>query len=93
MILKLGMEHYVLKLYKVYINDDPELTLTHFKTMSDFSKLFCTYSRPSYQVSVYTTIRPLVVVYEQQSRVTLSRLIFVTLFLYDNITLISCHIK
>ena len=26
MILKYGMEHYVLKLYKVYINDDPELT-------------------------------------------------------------------
>ena len=28
-IMKLGMEHYVLKLYKVYINDDP------FKTMSN----------------------------------------------------------
>ena len=28
MIMKLGMEHNVLKLYKVYINDDPELTLT-----------------------------------------------------------------
>ena len=27
------MEQYVLKLYKVYINDDPELTLTHIKTM------------------------------------------------------------
>ena len=34
MILKLGMEHYVLKLYKVYINDDLELTLTYFMTMS-----------------------------------------------------------
>ena len=33
------MEQYVLKLYKVYINDDPELTLTHFKTMSNFAKL------------------------------------------------------
>ena len=32
------MEQYVLKLYKVYINDDPELTLTHFKTMSNFAK-------------------------------------------------------
>ena len=39
--MKLGMEHYVLKLYKVYIciNDDPELTLTHFMTISNFAKL------------------------------------------------------
>ena len=31
----------VLKLYKVYINinNDPELTLTHFKTMSYLAKL------------------------------------------------------
>ena len=28
-----------IKLCKVYINDDPELTLTHFKTMSNFAKL------------------------------------------------------
>ena len=28
MIMKLGVEQYVLKLYKVYINEDPELTLT-----------------------------------------------------------------
>ena len=39
MILKLGMEHYVLKLYKVYINDDPELTLTYFMTMSKLAKI------------------------------------------------------
>ena len=39
MIMKLGMEQYVLKLYKVYINDDPELTMTYFKTMSNFAKL------------------------------------------------------
>ena len=25
--VRLGMEHYVLKLYKVYINDDSELTM------------------------------------------------------------------
>ena len=36
---ELCMEQYVLKLYKVYINDDPELTLTHFKTMSNLAKL------------------------------------------------------
>ena len=39
MIMKLGMEQYALKLYKVYINDDPELTLTHFNTMSNLAKL------------------------------------------------------
>ena len=39
MILKLGMEHYELKLYKVYINDDTELTLTYFKTLSSLSKI------------------------------------------------------
>ena len=33
MIIKLGMEHYKLKLYLVYIIDDPELTLTYFTTM------------------------------------------------------------
>ena len=35
MIMNLSMQHYVLKLYKVYINDDPELTLAHFQTMSN----------------------------------------------------------
>ena len=35
MILKLGMEHWELKLYKVYINDDPGLTLTYFTARSN----------------------------------------------------------
>ena len=35
MILKLGMQHQVLKLYKVYINGDPGLTLTYFTAMSN----------------------------------------------------------
>ena len=39
MIMKLVMEQYVLKLYKDYINDDPRLTLTHFKTITNFAKL------------------------------------------------------
>ena len=41
MIMKLSTEQYVLKLYKVYTNDDPELTMTYFKTMllSIFTKL------------------------------------------------------
>ena len=34
-----GMEHYVPKLYKVYINDDSELTLTYFTAMSNFAEL------------------------------------------------------
>ena len=39
MIMKLCMEQYVLKLYKAYINDDLKLTMTHFKTMSNWVKL------------------------------------------------------
>ena len=47
MILILGKEHYVLKLYKVMyssstssINDYPELTLTYFTTMSKLVKIY-----------------------------------------------------
>ena len=32
MILKLGMQHCGLKLYKVYINGDPWLTLSYFRS-------------------------------------------------------------
>ena len=39
MIMILGMEHYVLKLYKVYINNDPEFTLTFFYDNVKFAKL------------------------------------------------------
>ena len=39
MITKLCMEQYVLKLYKVYINDDPEIPLANFKKMSNLLKL------------------------------------------------------
>ena len=38
-ILKLDMDRYVLNVDKVYINDDPELTLTYFTTMSNLTKL------------------------------------------------------
>ena len=31
---KLGMKHQWLKYYNVYINHDPEMTLTYFKTWS-----------------------------------------------------------
>ena len=37
--MKLGMKQYVHKLYKVNINDDPELTLTFFKKMLNLAKL------------------------------------------------------
>ena len=36
MVLKLGMYHWGLKLYKVYINDDPWLTLIYFTTRSNW---------------------------------------------------------
>ena len=39
MVMKLSMWHYVLKLYKVYINDETKLTLTYFTTMSNLAKL------------------------------------------------------
>ena len=35
MILKLGMQHFVLKYYQVYSNDDPGLTLTYFMARSN----------------------------------------------------------
>ena len=56
LIMKLGMEDYVLKLYKVNIDDDPELTMTYFTTMSTLANL----SRPRYQVSVKRNVGPLV---------------------------------
>ena len=34
MILKLGMKHQAMELYKVYINHDPWMTLTYFKARS-----------------------------------------------------------
>ena len=38
MILKLGMQHLGLKLYKVNINDDPGLTLIYFTARSNWVK-------------------------------------------------------
>ena len=34
MILKLGMKHQAMELYKVYINRDPCMTLTYFTARS-----------------------------------------------------------
>ena len=39
MSMTLGMEYYELKLYTVYINDDPEVTFTYFTAMSNLAKL------------------------------------------------------
>ena len=58
--MKFGMDHYILKFYKVYINDDPELSLTNFKTMS--KTCCCTYNRPRYQMTFHRTICPLVII-------------------------------
>ena len=41
------MKHYVLKLFRVYINDDPELTLTYFTTMSNLAKIVCFFPKIS----------------------------------------------
>ena len=37
MILKLGMQHWGLEFYKVYINDDPGMTLTYFTARSNLA--------------------------------------------------------
>ena len=34
-----GMEYYELKLYTVYINDDPEVTFAYFTAMSNLAKI------------------------------------------------------
>ena len=44
MILELGKQHVRLKLYKVYINDDPALTLTDFMARSNLVALVCFYN-------------------------------------------------
>ena len=41
MILKLGIYHLGLKLYRVYIKDDPGFTLTYFTARSNW--VTCTY--------------------------------------------------
>ena len=63
MITKLSMEHYKLKFYLVYINDDPELTLTYLTTLSILGEIVFVHSRPRSQVSVYRTVGLLVCYY------------------------------
>ena len=66
MIMKLGMKHYELKPYKVYINDDQvdlDLFYSNFKCCEI---CFCTHSRLRYQVSVYRAIGPLVCLCKKQ---------------------------
>ena len=41
MILKLAMQHRGLKFYKIYMNDDPGLTLTYFTARSNW--VTCTF--------------------------------------------------
>ena len=40
MILKLGMKHLGMELYKVYINRDPGMTLTYFTARSNVAYAF-----------------------------------------------------
>ena len=58
--MKLGIEHYDLKLYTNYKNNDPELTLTCFTIMSILANLVSVLPGPRFQVSVYMIIGPLV---------------------------------
>ena len=51
--LKLGNEHYVVKLLKAYINDDHELTLTYFMIMSNCKTSFCTYEACSETIKTH----------------------------------------
>ena len=46
-----AMDHQRLKVYKIYINDDPGLTLTYFTARSSLVKffLFCVYQGPVVQ--------------------------------------------
>ena len=56
MILKLGMKHQGMDLYKVYINHDPGMTLTYFMARLTYV------AYPRSKVSVYRTIGPLVLI-------------------------------
>ena len=57
MILKLEMDHRKLKGYKVYVNNDPGLTLTYFSSNSNLVEItYYAYTRPRCLVSVYRTI-------------------------------------
>ena len=57
MILKLDMDRQGLKIFKVYINDDPGFTLTYF---SAWSNLVIIVLQTKSHVSVYRTTDPLV---------------------------------
>ena len=57
----LGMDRLGLNVFKIYINDDPGLVLTHFTARFNLVKIAnCSYTRPRCQGSVYMTIGPLV---------------------------------
>ena len=61
MILKQGMDHQGLKVYKVHINVGPGFTLTHFTARLNFVKLIIVLQTNS-QVSVYRSVGPLVII-------------------------------
>ena len=55
------MDHQGLKVYKIYINDDPGVTLTYFTAMSNLVLIaYCALYKTHSKVSVYRTIGPLV---------------------------------
>ena len=63
MNLKFAIDHQERNVYKVYINDDPGLTLTYLTVWSNLIKincLLCLNARPRCQVSAYRIIGPMV---------------------------------
>ena len=55
------MDHQGLKVYKIYLNDDPGMTLTYFTAMSNLVLIAnCALYKTHRKVSVYMTIGPLV---------------------------------
>ena len=79
MIMNLRMEHYVIELYTIYINDGPELTLTFFTTMSIWQNLFLYIELPGprYQVSTKFT-GPLVLWFVVLNRNTFKSIVLIT---------------
>ena len=76
-----------------HINDDPVLTLTYFKAKSTLVKFaLCAYTKSFWQVSVYMTIGPLVIISDIRAILLSTMQIHLTVFLlfYDIFLLCYC---
>ena len=61
MILKLGTYHWGIKLYRVYINNDPGLTLTFFAARSNYNldniELHFNIVKPGFKGDTFTVLK------------------------------------